>query len=193
MKLLKLSLIAMTVVLTSTFAQADQKIEKTLGQCQVTKATVLKSKNFPKGKHAVNTVANISVARSISVINPDSAHPGYYDESYLNIDGLEKTCLPMGCITAPVSSMTSTAQPNGPQQITYQFKANSSEKLDLLLSEPDYTDWVRLTYDYKRATGKIEVRTKINDWSSTTTNNHFVYEIANCNFQGPISLNASQK
>lgn len=191
MKTLRLSVIAITLSLTTSFAHADQKIEKVWGQCQLTKMTVLKSKELSKGTQALNEVVTLSVERTISVVDEGTSHASYYDYTNLKIAGETERCLPHSCVNAGISQKDGYGQ-NDPQISTHKLKANSDKKLDLLLSEPHYTDWLKVTYDYAKASGKLEFRAKAREWFSTYLNDHIIYEIRNCNFQGPISLDPSQ-
>lgn len=187
MKTFILSL-ALVMFLGNEFSQAAQKIEDVWGQCQLTKVKVIKSKNLPKGTLALDRLVTLSAVRTLDLLDAQTKYPKYYDSTSLEITGADGACLPHSCVvTASISEKDGFGQ-NDPQKSTYILKANSGLKLDLLLSEPEYTDKLKLTYDYLKATGKIEIVTKVNDWGSSSINTHVVYNIANCNFSGPVTL-----
>lgn len=196
MKALFFGLVATGTILFSTFAQASSptSIEKVIGQCQMTKATIKKSKHEKTGSVATNETLIFTVTE---VVDSTPEKPSYYDEVYMYVSGSDsKTCPTLGCERSPIAGKSYDNPSNAPMVSHLQVKQNDALKVDVVFLE-DRNNWTRLTYDYNKGVGSFESRQKINDFGGilgvkTTHNEHYVREIRSCTFTAPVNFNPRQ-
>lgn len=180
MKSLFLVFIVTTAFLVAPLANnSSQLTEKLIGQCTLTKVSVLKSKNIKKGSTVHNEPISLTVAQRI--YSPAS----YYDYLRLEVRGINTVFE----LDFNIAHKSYDNPKTAPMESLTKVRANDSKKLDMFFQSESF-EKVVFTYDYKRKSGQFDVRRKVNDWGfKTSVNDHIVYEIKSCDFEGPIELN----